>query len=108
MRASRSYFPGPGVAHKYQVSLLYLIAIQSYKIITLRTWELVPHSKISNRGHSLKRAESLSFSGHHVASKYQVSLLYLIAKQSYRIITSGTWEVVPHSKIAIGAQLEEG
>ena len=67
-------------------------------VITSGTWELVPHSKNSNRGHSLKRAESSSFSGHCLAYKYQVSLLYLIAKHSNRVITSGTWELVPHSK----------
>ncbi len=63
----------------------------------------------SDRGHSLKKVDSSSFSSRHVADKYQVSLLYLIAKQSYRIITSGTWELVPYSKnINRGAQLEEG
>ena len=67
-------------------------------VITSGTWELVPHSKNSNRGHSLKRAESSSFSGHCVAHRYQVLLLYLIAKHSYRFIISGTWELVPHSK----------
>ena len=84
-RADSSSFSGHHVQPKYQVSLLYLITKQSYRVVTSGTWELVPHSKNSNRGHSLKRAESSSFSGHEVASKYQVSLLYLIAKQSYRV-----------------------
>ncbi len=64
--------------NKYQVSLLYLIAKQSYGVVTSGTWELVPNSKKNDRGHSLKKADKSSFSAHRVAHKIPSSIVVSI------------------------------
>ena len=70
------------IAYEYQVSLLYLIAKQSHRVITSGTWELVPDSKNSNRGCSSKMTDRSSFSAHCVVRKNQVLLLCQYAEQS--------------------------